>query len=146
MFSALRKILKVLIPFVLCCLLAFLIVRHNWFWWWFEVHTGTVHESGPYYGFWSGFGSDIGEYVILSAVFNGLYLHWKHINCHAPGCPRVGRYAAAGGQYKLCHIHHPDHMGEKPTLEFIHRMHHEHLKRIGGANHGEIKGSGSKTA
>jgi hypothetical protein len=25
---------------------------------WPAVHTGTVNEPGPYYGFWSGFGSD----------------------------------------------------------------------------------------
>jgi hypothetical protein len=25
---------------------------------WLAVHTGTVNEPGPYYGFWSGFGSD----------------------------------------------------------------------------------------
>jgi hypothetical protein len=28
---------------------------------WFQVHTGTINEPGPYYGFWSGFGSDLEE-------------------------------------------------------------------------------------
>jgi hypothetical protein len=26
---------------------------------WLQVHTGTINEAGPYYGFWSGFGSDL---------------------------------------------------------------------------------------
>jgi len=29
---------------------------------WLAVHTGTVNEPGPYYGFWSGFGSDLAEF------------------------------------------------------------------------------------
>ena len=33
---------------------------------WLQVHTGTVNEPGPYYGFWSGFGSDIAEFSINS--------------------------------------------------------------------------------
>src|SRR3954467_10579080 len=27
---------------------------------WLQVHLGIVDEAGPYYGFWSGFGSDLG--------------------------------------------------------------------------------------
>jgi hypothetical protein len=26
---------------------------------WLQLHTGTINEPGPYYGFWSGFGSDL---------------------------------------------------------------------------------------
>jgi hypothetical protein len=37
------------------------------------VHTGTINESGPYYGFWSGFGSDIEEFGILGAIGAGIY-------------------------------------------------------------------------
>src|SRR5262245_55206107 len=35
---------------------------------WLAVHTGTVNEPGPYYGFWSGFGSDLAEFSILGAI------------------------------------------------------------------------------
>ena len=35
---------------------------------WLQVHTGTVNEPGPYYGFWSGFGSDLEEFGILGAI------------------------------------------------------------------------------
>jgi hypothetical protein len=71
------------------------ILSHLWHW--FEVHTGTVNESGPYYGFWSGFGSDIGEITLLGAVIAGM----KHLNCHNKGCPWPGRHTTSEG-YKLC--------------------------------------------
>ena len=57
-------------------------------WWWIEVHTGTVNESGPFYGFWSGFGSDLGEVTLLAAAY-GLY---RAHNCHAHRCPWIGRH------------------------------------------------------
>src|SRR5664280_148148 len=41
----------------------FAFMRH-----WAAVHTGTLNESGPYYGFWSGFGSDLGEATLITAV------------------------------------------------------------------------------
>lgn len=73
-------------------------------WHWVEVHTGTVNESGPYYGFWSGFGSDLGEVTLLGAVLAA----WRHKNCHHPGCLRVGR-PVDGTPYTACHRHHPAH-------------------------------------
>lgn len=98
-------------------------------WWWFEVHSGTTNEPGPYYGFFSGFGSDLGEYAILVGVAQGVYLHWKHINCHAPGCPRVGRFNDASGQFKFCHHHHPEMMGNRLSLEEMHGHHWRHREQ-----------------
>jgi hypothetical protein len=40
---------------------------------WLQVHMGTINEPGPYYGFWSGFGSDIEEFGILGAIGTGIY-------------------------------------------------------------------------
>ena len=40
---------------------------------WLQVHTGTINESGPYYGFWSGFGSDLEEFGVLGAIGAGIY-------------------------------------------------------------------------
>jgi hypothetical protein len=40
---------------------------------WLQLHTGTVNESGPYYGFWSGFGSDLEEFGILGGIAAVLY-------------------------------------------------------------------------
>lgn len=96
---------------------------------WLQVHTGTVNESGPYYGFWSGFGSDIEEFGILGAIGAGVYQLIKKYNCHEPGCWRVGQHPAAGGQFLLCYRHHPDYQGRKPTRELIYQLHREHQER-----------------
>jgi hypothetical protein len=110
------------------------IVRHGQIWWWIEVHDGTVNEPGPYYGFWSGFGSDIPEYSILVGVVQGLSMHWRHVNCHSPGCPWVGRYPAAGGQFRYCHKHHPDFGGKPPTWEHMLEQHCLHKSRMAAAD------------
>jgi hypothetical protein len=104
---------------------------------WFQVHTGIINEPGPYYGFWSGFGSDITEFGIFGAIAAGVYQLVKKYNCHAPGCWRVGNHPAAGGQFLLCYRHHPDYQGRKPTRELIERMHREHLERQ-AAIHGKL--------
>ena len=96
---------------------------------WLEVHTGTVNEPGPYYGFWSGFGSDLPEFAIIGTIATGVYQLVKKNNCHHPGCWRVGNHPAAGGQFSLCYRHHPDYQGKKPTQELIQRLHNEHLER-----------------
>jgi hypothetical protein len=94
---------------------------------WLAVHTGTVDESGPYYGFWSGFGSDIAEFGILGAVGTAIYQQVKKYNCHQPGCWRVGTHPAAGGQFVLCYRHHPEYAGKKPTGDLIERLHRDHV-------------------
>jgi hypothetical protein len=94
---------------------------------WLAVHTGTINESGPYYGFWSGFGSDIAELGILGAICTGSYQLVKKYNCHEPGCWRVGTHPAADGQFLLCYRHHPDFEGKKPTHEMIERLHKQHV-------------------
>jgi hypothetical protein len=104
---------------------------------WLQVHTGTINEAGPYYGFWSGFGSDLEEFGILGAVGAGIYQLVKKYNCHEPGCWRVGQHPAAGGQFLLCYRHHPDYHGRKPTHELIQRLHREHLERQAGI-HGKL--------
>jgi len=104
---------------------------------WLQVHTGTINEAGPYYGFWSGFGSDIEEFGVLGAITAGVYSLIKKYNCHEPGCWRIGQHPAAGGQFLLCYRHHPDYQGKKPTHELIQRLHREHLKRE-AAIHGKL--------
>jgi hypothetical protein len=93
------------------------------------VHTGIVNETGPYYGFWSGFGSDLTEFGVIGAIATAAYQLFKKYNCHEPGCWRVGTHQAAGGQFSLCYRHHPDYRGKKPTHELIERLHREHLER-----------------
>ena len=57
---------------------------------WLQIHTGTVNEPGPYYGFWSGFGSDLEEFGILGAIGAAIYSLFRKYNCHEPGCWRIG--------------------------------------------------------
>ena len=76
---------------------------------WFALHTGTLH-GGPdvYYNFWSGFGSDLGEATLISAVCVGVYTGMRKVNCHTKGCWRIGHHALEGTPYILCKHHHPD--------------------------------------
>jgi hypothetical protein len=96
---------------------------------WLQVHEGIINEAGPYYGFWSGFGSDLAEFSILGAIATGIYQLVKKYNCHEPGCWRIGNHPAAGGQFMLCYRHHPDFQGKKPTHELIERVHRENRER-----------------
>lgn len=81
---------------------------------WFFVHTGTYNESGPYYGFFSGFGSDIGELAIIG----GLVALVRHHNCHVKGCKRLGR-KVEGTPYVACHVHHPSRQAEGDTARNV---------------------------
>jgi hypothetical protein len=75
---------------------------------WLALHTGTLH-GGPdlYYNFWSGFGSDLGEATLVSAVGIGVYTGVRKVNCHAKGCWRIGHHLLEGTPYILCRHHHP---------------------------------------
>jgi hypothetical protein len=84
-------------------------------WWasggqgWVAVHTGTVNEPGPYYGFWSGFGSDLGELTLVVAIGAPLLAVWRTHTCHRYWwCWRRPLHQLEGTPYKLCHVHHPD--------------------------------------
>jgi hypothetical protein len=74
---------------------------------WLAVHTGTINEPGVYYGFWSGFGSDIGEYAILVGISAGLYHSFRRHNCHEPRCWRIGLHRVEGTPFIACRRHHP---------------------------------------
>ena len=76
---------------------------------WLALHTGTLH-GGPdlYYNFWSGFGSDLGEATLISAVGIGVYTGVRKVNCHTKGCWRIGHHPLDGTPYILCRHHHPD--------------------------------------
>lgn len=78
-------------------------VRH-----WIALHTGTLH-GGPdlYYNFWSGFGSDLGEATLITAVGIGVYTGVRKVNCHTKGCWRIGHHTLEGTPYILCRHHHP---------------------------------------
>lgn len=71
---------------------------------------GLDNLSGPWYGFWSGFGSDMSEVI----MFGWLYAFLRKHNCHVQGCWRIGRHAVDG--YVVCARHHPK---GAPTAEDI---------------------------
>jgi hypothetical protein len=113
-FDNIPKGVKLGVALVVIAVLAIIFATwHDFYFHWFEVHTGTVNESGPYYGFWSGFGSDIGEATILV----GLVTVYRHHNCHVKGCAHLGR-KVDGTPYVACPKHHPDHQGGKRKISF----------------------------
>lgn len=88
---------------------------------WLAIHLGTENESGVWYGFWSGFGSDIQEFGILAAM---VLLFRKH-NCHVRHCWRISKHALDGTPYVLCRKHHPEVPDKAPT----HKQILDHWKR-----------------
>ena len=83
---------------------------------WLAVHTGTVNEAGPYYGFFSGFGSDLTELALVGALIGLLRKHqcavhrcWRMVIVYRAqrrpfeeGRPRRTVLARSGDQH-----HHP---------------------------------------
>ena len=63
--------------------------------------TGSNNVSGNQYGFFSGFGSDISEFLILGGIIQLYHAH----NCHVKGCARIGKHRV--GHYVVCKKHHP---------------------------------------
>lgn len=55
------------------------------------------------YNFWSGFGSDLGEVVIIGGI---VQMYRKH-TCHVDGCWRISRHHVEGTPYIACRKHHP---------------------------------------
>jgi hypothetical protein len=122
--SRTRKWVVVLFLLLLVVGIALLIaffagVRH-----WLALHTGTLH-GGPdlYYNFWSGFGSDIGEATLISAVGIGVYTGVRKVNCHTKGCWRIGHHPLDGTPYILCRHHHPDVPNNGASHEHILEQH-----------------------
>lgn len=64
---------------------------------------GVDDVSGRWYGFWSGFGSDVGELGIIGGLIGLL----RHKNCHVHGCVRLGRHKVEGTEWMVCAKHHP---------------------------------------
>lgn len=93
-------------------------------WHWFLIHllqeTGSQNSASRAYNFWSGFGSDIGEVVIIGGIVQ-LYRH--HV-CHVDHCFRLNRYPVDGTPYKTCRKHHP----HVPTDK--HKITADHIREV----------------
>jgi hypothetical protein len=98
------------------------VVRH-----WLALHTGTIH-GGPdlYYNFWSGFGSDMGEATLITAVGIGVYTGVRKVNCHTKGCWRIGHHPLDGTPYILCRHHHPGVPTKGASHEYILEQHRKY--------------------
>jgi hypothetical protein len=126
-----RLIFGLFVPLVIVVGVAFLIaffgvVRH-----WLALHTGTLH-GGPdlYYNFWSGFGSDLGEATLITAVGIGVYTGVRKVNCHSKGCWRIGRHPLDGTPYILCRHHHPDVPNKGASHEHILEQHRKYKEAM----------------
>ena len=106
---------------------------------WLAVHAGTVDESGPWYGFWSGFGSDLGEITLVGAVLGMLRQH----NCEVKGCPRLGRHTTAAG-HRVCRRHHPDGHLTAGDVHAAHRIAADLYQHHAGRAHPDAPGSESE--
>jgi hypothetical protein len=100
--------MALVLSFVLIGVVVLLILEWTGLQHWLAVHTGTVNESGIYYGFWSGFGADLGEVTLITTVGLGVYTGVRKANCHTKGCWRIGHHQLDGTPYHLCAHHHPD--------------------------------------
>ncbi|MDE3086385.1 MAG: hypothetical protein KGJ77_06430 [Acidobacteriota bacterium] len=112
----------VVLVVVVALLIAFFgALRH-----WVALHTGTLH-GGPdiWYNFWSGFGSDLGEATLISAVCIGVYTGVRKVNCHTKGCWRIGHHPLDGTPYILCRHHHPSVPNHGASHDQILAQHHK---------------------
>ena len=65
---------------------------------------GVDNVSGRWYGFWSGFGSDVGEVAIVGGLITIVRRHTCHIHrllAHRPS-------SCAGQHRVVCRMHHPE--------------------------------------
>ena len=82
---------------------------------WLYIHFG-IGGSGPWYGFWSGTGSDIGEIAIVG----GLVTMVRQQKCEVRRCWRPGRHQTAA-RHRVCRRHHPDDHLTAAHVEAAHR-------------------------
>ena len=70
-------------------------------WWhWALHHFGIDNTSGEWYGFWSGFGSDLSEFAIFGAIIASV----RHKNCAVKGCWHLGHADPEHG-HPICKKH-----------------------------------------
>jgi hypothetical protein len=73
-------------------------------WHWLLAVTGARDETGGWYGFWSGFGGSVPDFLIVASIAGFLL----HRNCHVHRCWRLGRHQVDGTPFVTCRRHHPD--------------------------------------
>jgi hypothetical protein len=100
---------------------------HSWQHW-ISYGTGSYDTPGVahHYNFFSGFGSDLGEYTIVASLAGNIAVVWRAHTCQRFWwCWRHPAAVLEGTQYRLCHRHHPD--GIPGVAEAV-RRHHLHRR------------------
>lgn len=77
---------------------------------------GIDDVSGPWYAFWSGFGSDIGEFAIVAVLVAHVRAFYKKHQCVVITCRKIGTHRVA--DHVVCARHHPT---GPPTAEQVKR-------------------------
>lgn len=67
----------------------------------FLIFIGVTNPSGRAYLWWSGIGSDLGEFAIFGLVY-------RRLVCHQRGCFRLGHHSIDGSPLIVCRKHHPE--------------------------------------
>jgi hypothetical protein len=70
---------------------------------WLAHFFGLDNLSGPFYGWWSGAGSDISELAIVGAIV----ATYRNKNCHVKRCWRLQWKKVPGTDHTVCRKHHP---------------------------------------
>jgi hypothetical protein len=96
---------------------------------WFLTFTGTRDESSTWYGFWSGFGGSIPDFLLLGT----LWAIYKRNKCQS--CRRLvlkgGLGKVEGTHYETCrkHTNAAEHETLKAKHKLLHPEMHAHLNK-----------------
>jgi hypothetical protein len=83
---------------------------------------GIDTQTSDNYCFWSGVGPCLVTLTLGSGV---LVTIWRHLNCHADRCPKLGRFPVAGGRFKVCRRHHGEVTGHhRLPIHVLRDLHH----------------------
>jgi hypothetical protein len=78
---------------------------------------GIDTQASQNYDFVSG----VGPMIITALGFSGMILGlWHNLNCHAPGCLRIGRHKVSGTPW--CNIHQEEARPERSERELLERV------------------------
>jgi hypothetical protein len=75
---------------------------------------GIDTQQSDNYDFFSGSGPVFVALIGFSSLFGGLA---HHVNCHEPGCWRIGRHKIGGTPW--CNVHHGNARPERPEHEIL---------------------------
>lgn len=97
-------------------------------WHWFLWFTGLNAESGRAYGFWSGFGGSIPDFLLIGTLIT-VYRRHKCQTCWRPAL-KGGLGRVEGTHYETCHRHtnKDQHSALIEQHKARHPEMHEHLK------------------